>query len=126
MQLVETAHNAQVPGRYRSGSVIDAAPADVQNLGLLSDGQSVRAVNQRFALSGPAFLSAPSKKPFSSVSSPILACSAFKSSGTAPAPRRAGAEDLRRAIEQLGFPGRDLVRMDIKYPRQFGQRLLAL
>jgi hypothetical protein len=41
----------------------------------------VAAVNHRFALSKPALLSAPSKKSFSSVSSPILACRDFTSTG---------------------------------------------
>src|SRR5260370_33074107 len=36
-------------------------------------------MNHRFALSHPALVSAPSKKSFSSVSSPILACSDFTS-----------------------------------------------
>src|SRR6478672_9919838 len=39
------------------------------------------AVDHRLAFSNPALLSAPSKKSFSSVSSPILACSAFTSTG---------------------------------------------
>src|SRR5437764_8515681 len=37
------------------------------------------AIDHRFALSRPALPSAPDKKSFSSVSSPILACSDFKS-----------------------------------------------
>jgi hypothetical protein len=37
------------------------------------------AVNHRLALSNPALSSAPSKKWFSSVSSPIFACSALMS-----------------------------------------------
>ena len=40
--------------------------------------------------------------------------------------RRPRAEDARCAIEQLRFPGRDLVGMDIENLRQIGQRLLAL
>src|SRR5260370_4083363 len=44
-----------------------------------SDGQIVRGLDHRFALSKPALPSAPSKKSFSSVSSPILACSDFTS-----------------------------------------------
>ena len=48
-------------------------------VGLLGEGQVVVPVNQRFAPSNPALLSAPSKKSFSRVSSPILACSAFTS-----------------------------------------------
>jgi hypothetical protein len=39
----------------------------------------VRAVDHRLARSNPALLSAPSKKSFSSVSWPILACSVFTS-----------------------------------------------
>jgi len=36
-------------------------------------------VDHRLALSNPALMSAPSKKSFSSVNSPILACKLFKS-----------------------------------------------
>src|SRR6202011_613241 len=46
---------------------------------MLRDRQIVLTVDHRFALSSPALLSAPSKKSFSSVSSPILACSDFTS-----------------------------------------------
>src|SRR5208283_5371237 len=79
MQPVETPHDREVGLRHRSWQVIDAAAADAQNLGLLGDRQIVRAVDHRFALSNPALLSAPSKKSFSSVNSPILACSDFMS-----------------------------------------------
>src|SRR5438876_4036026 len=69
-------------------SIVDAATADVQSLRLLGDRQIVRTVDHRLALSSPALLSAPSKKSFSSVSSPILACSDFTSTagGAAPLP----------------------------------------
>src|SRR6202022_4756622 len=56
-----------------------AAAADLQNLCLLGDRQIVFTIDHRFALSHPALVSAPSKKSFSSVSSPILACSDFTS-----------------------------------------------
>jgi hypothetical protein len=47
----------------------------------------VFTVDHRFALSNPALVSAPSKKSFSSVSSPILAWSDFTSAvGAAVAP----------------------------------------
>jgi hypothetical protein len=48
----------------------------------------VFAVDHRFALSKPALVSAPSKKSFSSVSSPILACNDFTSTagGAGPLP----------------------------------------
>jgi hypothetical protein len=43
---------------------------NVQSFRLLADGQIVRGLDHRFALSKPALPSAPSKKSFSSVSSP--------------------------------------------------------
>src|SRR5499425_979119 len=87
MQPVETAHDRKVRLRHRPRPVVDAAAADAQNLRLLGDRQIVRAVDHRFALSNPALVSAPSKKSFSSVSSPILACSAFTSTaGSAALP----------------------------------------
>src|SRR6202050_1953642 len=84
MQLVDAAHQREVLGGHRLGLVIDAAAADVQDLGLADDGKVVAAVDHRFALSMPALMSAPSKKSFSSASSPILASSTFKSPGGAP------------------------------------------
>ena len=49
------------------------APADAERLGLPGDRQVVLTVDHRLALSNPALVSAPSKKSFSRVSSPILA-----------------------------------------------------
>src|ERR1700683_3744858 len=69
----DAAHQREVLGGHRLGLVIDAAAADVQDLGLADDGKVVGAVDHRFALSMPALMSAPSKKSFSSASSPILA-----------------------------------------------------
>src|ERR1700733_686227 len=69
MQLVDAAHQREVLGGHRLGLVIDAAAADVQDLGLADDGKVVGAVDHRFALSMPALMSAPSKKSFSSASS---------------------------------------------------------
>src|SRR4029079_14929094 len=79
MQPVETPQNRKMGARRRARQVIDAAPADPQNLRLPGDRQIVLTVDHRFALSNPALVSAPSKKSFSSVSSPILACSDFTS-----------------------------------------------
>ena len=79
MQPVETPHDCEVGLRHRPRQVVDAAAADAKNLGLLGDRQIVPAVDHRFALSNPALVSAPSKKSFSSVNSPILACSDFTS-----------------------------------------------
>src|SRR4051812_9842025 len=79
MQPVETPHDGEVGVRHRPRHIVDAATADSQNLRLLGDRQIVFTVDHRFALSNPALVSAPSKKSFSSVSSPILACSDFTS-----------------------------------------------
>src|SRR2546425_10274624 len=79
MQPVETPHDREVGLRHRARQIVDAAAADAQNLRLPGDRQIVLTVNHRFALSNPALVSAPSKKSFSSVSSPILACSDFTS-----------------------------------------------
>src|SRR3954468_7304444 len=77
VRLVHPAHDGQIGRRHRSGQVVDAATADPKRLGLLGDGQWVRAVDHRFALSRPALLSAPDKKSLVSVNSPILACNVF-------------------------------------------------
>src|SRR5271157_3286236 len=79
MQFVEAAHDPQILGRGWPGFVVDGAPADAERLGLPGDRQVVLTVDHRLALSNPALVSAPSKKSFSKVSSPILAGSAFKS-----------------------------------------------
>src|SRR5471030_3460562 len=79
MQPIETSHDLQVARRHRTWQVVNTATADAKYFRLLRDRQIVLTVDHRFALSNPALLSAPSKKSFSSVSSPILACSDFTS-----------------------------------------------
>jgi hypothetical protein len=87
MQPIELLHDLKVGWRYRARQIINATPTDLQNLCLLGDRQIVLTVDHRFALSSPALLSAPSKKSFSRVSSPILAWSDFTSiAGIASAP----------------------------------------
>ena len=73
MQFINAAHEREILRRHRPGLVVDAAATDVQSLRLTGDGKIVSAVYHRFALSMPALMSAPSKKSFSSASSPILA-----------------------------------------------------
>jgi hypothetical protein len=58
----------------------------------------VRGLDHRFALSKPALPSAPSKKSFSSVSSPILACSDFTSTA------RLRGSVAAAATENFGCP----------------------
>ena len=86
MQSVKAPHDRKVGFRHRARQVIDATPANVQRPRLPGDRQIVRAVDHRFALSRPALLSAPSKKSFSSVSSPILACNDFTSTAGCAVP----------------------------------------
>src|SRR6266850_8216221 len=87
MQPIETPHDREIGVRHRARQVINAAAADLQNFRLPGDRQIVLAVDHRFALSNPALVSAPSKKSFSSVSSPILACSDFTSTAGAAVAR---------------------------------------
>src|SRR6478672_4016829 len=86
MQPVETPHDRNIGVRHRARQVVETATADAQNLRLLGDRQIVLTVDHRFALSNPALVSAPSKKSFSSVSSPILAWSDFTSTAAGAAP----------------------------------------
>src|SRR6202011_4601948 len=79
VQPIQMPHDREVGRRHRARQIINAAAADLQNFRLLGDRQIVLTVDHRFALSNPALVSAPSKKSFSSVSSPILACSDFTS-----------------------------------------------
>ncbi len=83
-------------------------------------------VDHRFALSNPALVSAPSKKSFSSVSSPILACKLFKSTLEAAASLFVLAKHPGRAFEELRFPLGDLIGVDVEVLRQLGERLLPL
>ncbi len=73
MQFIEAAHQLHVLGRNRPRHVVNRAARDAQRLHLPGDWKSMIAVNHLFALSNPAFVSAPDKKSFSSVSSPIFA-----------------------------------------------------
>src|SRR5450432_3028266 len=96
MQLVEPPHQREVGCRHRPRQIIDTAPADAQNLCLFGDRQIMVTVDHRFALSNPALVSVPSKKSFSSVSSPIFAWSDFTSTAgvigaVLPAPNTSAA-----------------------------------
>src|SRR5215218_73424 len=97
MQLVHPAHDGEIGRGHGSRQAVDAASADVQRLRLAGDGQRVRPVDHRLALSRPALLSAPSKKSFARVSSPILACRVLTSTGGAPGVVRASAPNTPAA-----------------------------
>src|SRR5208282_5352289 len=79
VQFVNPAHQRQISRTDGSGQVVHRASADIQQLGLTGDTEVVVSVDHGFALSNPALVSACSKKSFSSVSCPILACSGTKS-----------------------------------------------
>ena len=75
----------------------------------------MRAVDHRFALGKPALPSAPAKKSFSSVSSPILAWSTVRSTaGPDCSPRALGAEHPGCPVEKLRLPLGDLVGMNVE------------
>jgi len=70
--------------------------------------------DHRFALSMPALPSAPSKKSFSSVNSPIFAWSAFKSTvGPMGAGLGLGPKYSGSPLQKLCFPLRDLVDVHV-------------
>ena len=126
MQRVDPPHHRQIGRRSPAGQVVDAAPAELQGGGLLGDRECVGPVDHRFALSIPALLSAPSKKSFSSVISPIFACSVFKSTAGVGSAAAARPNTPAAAFQKLRPPLGDLVRVDIEALREFRQRLLAL
>ena len=93
VQLIESAHQREIRRWHGARLIIDRPPADAERGGLARQGQRVRAVDHRLALSRPALPSARSKKSFSSASSPILAWSVFTSTGGSArlgAPRSTG------------------------------------
>src|ERR1035437_10168415 len=83
MQFIDAPHQPEVRLRDRPRMVVDRAAADLKHFSLFLDGKIVLRVDHCFTLSNPALVSAPSKKSFSSVNSPILACNAFRSTGAA-------------------------------------------
>src|SRR5688500_7320076 len=97
MQLVHPAHAGEIGRGHGSRQAVDAAPADGQRLRLAGDGQRVRPVDHRLALSRPALPSAPSKQSFARVSSPILAWRVLMSTGGAPGSVRASAPNTPAA-----------------------------
>src|SRR6516162_552126 len=109
MQLVNLAHEREIGCRHRAWHVVHRAARDADGLGLLGDAQLVITVDHRLAFSNPALLSAPSKKSFSKVSSPILACRAFTSIGGAadlsPGPNTSAAAPSSWAFQVVTWFG---------------------
>ncbi|MCA3314713.1 MAG: hypothetical protein ING06_16780 [Roseomonas sp.] len=68
---------SQIGSRNWAGGVVERPPADAERLGLFRLREGKLTVDHRFALSNPALVSAPAKKSFVSVNSPIFAWSSF-------------------------------------------------
>lgn len=78
VQFVEPPHDGEIGRGGRPWQIVDAAATDPQFPRLPAHRQRVRTVDHRFALgNSPALPSAPDKKSFTNVSSPILACNVF-------------------------------------------------
>ena len=119
-------HAAARSGRL-AWAEIDAAAADPQLARLPRHRQHVRTVDHRFALgNSPALPSAPDKKSFTSVNSPIFACNIFVNRRLGRLAIALRSENPRRPFKQLAAPRRDVVRVNVELLRQLGQRLLAL
>src|ERR1700710_1084965 len=108
MQRVDPAHDRKFGLRRRLRLVVKVAPAKPQQGRLPNQRQLMGPVNHRLALSRPALVSAPDKKSFSNVSSPILAGSVFTSiAGDAsdavppPGPNRPEAASARGAFQAV-------------------------
>ena len=75
MQLVDAAYQQQIRFRDRTRLEVHTAAADLEDLRLRANRQLMLGIDDRFALSNPASVSAFSKKSFSSANSRILAFS---------------------------------------------------
>jgi hypothetical protein len=82
MQAIDLRHESLITLRNRLEPVIDAASIHPQDFYLFGHREFMGAVNHRFALSTPALVSAVSKKSFSNVNAPILACNVLTSTGS--------------------------------------------
>src|SRR5207249_1397624 len=111
MQLVESPHQRTMDFRDRLRLVIERRARQRQQLALPSDRElGMMAVDHRFALSKPALVSARSKKSFSIVICPILACSSFSrascvSVGGAPSPNTTAAFSISSAFHWVIWLG---------------------
>jgi len=122
MQLVDPPHDLQVLDREGPRLVIDGAPADVQSLRLLGHGKIVIAVDHRFALSGErAFQKIVLQRQLPDLGVRRLQIRRRRTGLALLLPKNAG-----RLTENLGFPLRELIGMNIELLSQLGQRLLAL
>jgi hypothetical protein len=126
VQFVDTPHERQVLRRDRARPVIHRASADAQSLRLTGDRQVVLPVDHRFALNRPASARALRTKIVLQRQLSDLGVKELQIDRRRRRFRLVASENARRAFEKLTTPLRDLVRMDVKLLRKFGQGLLAL
>src|SRR5680860_1338190 len=95
VDLVHGGHQGQIPLAGSDRLVVDTSAGEIEKLSLCLHRQGMRPVNHRFALEPLMRPSAPDKKSFSMVSSPILACSSAiqgpPSLSCSPSPKTAAA-----------------------------------
>ena len=115
VQLIEAPHDREVGGRHGARQIINAAAADLQNVRLLGDRQIVLAVDHRFALSNPALVSAPSNQ-LPDLGMQRLYIDRGRDRRWAPRAEHVGSPALK-----LGFPGGDLIGVDVEMLGQLGQ-----
>src|SRR3954447_5336568 len=126
-QFIHPAHQREVGSRWGSWPVIDAAPADVQHLGLPRDRQSMGAVDHCFSLGKPALPNAPAQKINLQRQLSGLGMEhrqVHRRSGLLAA--CFGAKHPGCPVEKLRLPLSNLVGMNVELLSQLGQRLLAL
>jgi hypothetical protein len=120
--IPDPAHQVQIGLADRLWQVVHRATADAGKLGLTLDRQVGRWVDDLLALSNPTLVSAPSKKSFSSVTCPILACSSLRSTGASRGPDL--PKHIGCGLAQRFLPLGDLVGVHIKSLCQLRQRLV--
>lgn len=79
MEFLDSTHHRQLGCRHQLRLVVYGHPREFQELALPHDWKFMSLVDHRFGLNKPAFLSASSRKSFSSASCPIFACRALRS-----------------------------------------------
>jgi hypothetical protein len=128
VQRIQAAHQCQIRRRHRARRVIHRRARELQQPRLPRDGELVGPIDHRFALEPGLRPSAPAKKSISSACWPILACSAFTSTGGVGAASGPpfGREDRGGLRRQLGLPLHDLAGVHIKPLGQLRQHRLVL
>src|SRR5271156_3646499 len=109
MQLVQNPHQLQISLWQTPRHVVNARPAQIQQLGLALYRYFTIPLDHRFPLGPGNFPSAPSKKEFSIVSSPIFACSSrirsLPSAASTSPPKTAAAFSSSSVFQAVTWVG---------------------